>query len=287
MKINQVCKQLNMTKKAISYYEKQGLIEVPKDENGYRNFNLSHIKSLNEIILFRKLNISTANISHIMQSASKKDVLESIANDKKSKMREMVKHQSYLEKMLLSELNEALIEKTIEEISESERDDPNFILIKLSELFPNGYGLILSNHFVNFKFDMIKTKEQNDAWMAIVKFLDEVDEIEISDVVLSILDDKDIDKVWDIHNKMKLNVLKEDLDIKTMNFYKTVRDDTFNTIKELSPKIHHELIEFQKTLKAFFGSENYKKNVIKNIEILSEEYKEYQIRLNALGQKIL
>ena len=38
MKIQEVCQQLNTTKKAIYYYEKQGLIKVTKQENGYRDF---------------------------------------------------------------------------------------------------------------------------------------------------------------------------------------------------------------------------------------------------------
>ena len=36
MYINEIAKELNMTKRAIKYYEEQGLLKVAKDGNGYR-----------------------------------------------------------------------------------------------------------------------------------------------------------------------------------------------------------------------------------------------------------
>lgn len=285
MRINQVCKQIGITKKAIIYYEKQGLISVPKDDNGYRNFNSSHIKSLNEITLYRKLNISTVDIADILQSDSKQEVLESIANQKKSSMRDMMKQQSYLERILVSDLNENEIENLVKEISESEREDENFILKRLKEFFPNGFGLILSNHFANFKFDKIQTKEQNEAWMEIVNFLDGVVEFEISEVMLNILGDMEISMIKEIHYSMKDEVMNGNLDKEKIESLKIDRDDIFSTIEELAPETHREFIKFQTALKKFFESESYKTNVINNIKILSCEYAEYHNTMMNLGQE--
>ena len=47
---------------AISYYEKQGLIRVRKGNNGYREYSKEDIALLNEISLYRKLDIAIKDI---------------------------------------------------------------------------------------------------------------------------------------------------------------------------------------------------------------------------------
>ena len=39
MLINEVCKECNLTKKAVEYYTEQGLIQPRITENGYRQFS--------------------------------------------------------------------------------------------------------------------------------------------------------------------------------------------------------------------------------------------------------
>lgn len=51
MLIKEVCSLTGLTKKAISYYEKQGLIEVRKGNNGYREYSKEDVASLNKISL--------------------------------------------------------------------------------------------------------------------------------------------------------------------------------------------------------------------------------------------
>lgn len=58
MLINEVSNLTGLTKKAICYYEKQGLIKPKKNNNGYREYSDKHIALLNEISLYRKLDIS-------------------------------------------------------------------------------------------------------------------------------------------------------------------------------------------------------------------------------------
>ena len=58
MKIKQVEELVGITKKNIRFYEEQGLLEVKRAENGYREYSLSDVKRLQEIRLLRKLSIS-------------------------------------------------------------------------------------------------------------------------------------------------------------------------------------------------------------------------------------
>ena len=49
MRIHEVCQATGLTKKAINWYEEQGLIAIPTDENGYRDFQDADIQKLKEI----------------------------------------------------------------------------------------------------------------------------------------------------------------------------------------------------------------------------------------------
>ncbi len=271
MRINQVCIELNITKKAIRYYEKQGLLEIPKHNNGYRNFTTSHIDILREITLYRKLDISTSNIYLLLNSKSKQEELEKIKKEKNKVIREVIKQESYLDRMITSELNNDNIKKLLDEIVESEVEDSSFIIKKLNECFPGGIGVIISAHFDCFKFDEIKTKEQNLAWMNIIKFLDDA-YIEVSDEMMSILSDVDFTRTRNIHNNMKDDLLNNKLDSKKIETLKKASEGIY---EELPDETYDQMMVYQDNLKKFFSSSAYKENVIENIKILSKEYREY------------
>ena len=65
MKIQELEKELNITRSNIRFYEKEGLISPPRKENGYREYSEDDIAKLKKIIIFRKLGISVADIKSI------------------------------------------------------------------------------------------------------------------------------------------------------------------------------------------------------------------------------
>ena len=62
MTINEISKKLNITKRAIKFYEEKGLLKITKDNNGYRNYSERDVEILQMISLYRKLGISIADI---------------------------------------------------------------------------------------------------------------------------------------------------------------------------------------------------------------------------------
>ena len=58
MKIKQVEELVGITRKNIRFYEEQGLLNVERAENGYREYHRADIARLQEIKLFRKMDIS-------------------------------------------------------------------------------------------------------------------------------------------------------------------------------------------------------------------------------------
>lgn len=62
MSIKEVEKKLNISRANIRFYEKEGLLEPKRNDNEYRNYSESDLKRLEQIILFRKCNVSIEDI---------------------------------------------------------------------------------------------------------------------------------------------------------------------------------------------------------------------------------
>lgn len=45
MLLNEIAKEVGMTKRAIKYYEEKGLLSIKKDDNGYRNYTQKDVET--------------------------------------------------------------------------------------------------------------------------------------------------------------------------------------------------------------------------------------------------
>lgn len=68
MKINEICEQLQLTKKAIYYYEEEGLIKPSRLDNNYREYNTLDVKKLKVIHSLRELDIPIEDIKKIFNN---------------------------------------------------------------------------------------------------------------------------------------------------------------------------------------------------------------------------
>ena len=66
MKINDVEKQLGITKANIRFYEKEGLLTPSRSANGYRDYTEADIARLKDIIILRKLGIPVQQAADIL-----------------------------------------------------------------------------------------------------------------------------------------------------------------------------------------------------------------------------
>ena len=71
MLINEVCKECNLTKKAVEYYTEQGLIQPRITENGYRQFSETDALKLKRIAVLRGLGFSVPEIRTILENDSR------------------------------------------------------------------------------------------------------------------------------------------------------------------------------------------------------------------------
>lgn len=83
MRLNEVIRQVDLSKRAIKLYEEKGLLKIKRDSNGYRNYTKDDISLLKEISSYRKMGIGLTDIKRILTD---KSVLKQILIEKKKEI---------------------------------------------------------------------------------------------------------------------------------------------------------------------------------------------------------
>ena len=159
MRLNEVIKQVDLSKRAIKFYEEKGLLKTKRDSNGYRNYTDKDISLLKEISSYRKMGIGLSNIKEILND---KSVLKQILIEKK---KEITISQNELEAL------EKFIENNnIEELYNSV--DYKTLADAIQNSIPGFYGYYFLNHFLPYLQIRIQTKEQQEAYNRLIEFWD-------------------------------------------------------------------------------------------------------------------
>jgi DNA-binding transcriptional MerR regulator len=281
MLIKDVCKECKLTKKAIEYYENQGLISPEIGENNYRNYNAKDVAVLKEIAVLRKLGVSISDIKAILASKNKAAVLSKCKYLMELRIQKNMAQYNCIEQLILN----YDIDKEFKFIDSSINE---FFTIKekLIQAFPGIYGMYLSIHFGQFLNEKIDNTEKGNAYNQIVNFLDSVDNLDFSpeleeflENTFALMQKTDMEKmssvmleaVEDIETYIENNneILEEYIKIRISDDYKST--DLY--------KMQQQLLDFQK-------SSGYYDIFIPNLKILSDSYNEYSEKLVA-ANKIL
>ena len=278
MQINEVIQKVDLTKRAIKYYEEQGLISVNKDKNGYRNYSEEDVKTLKEISDYRKLGISIKDIK-VLLNTKDKQLLENIYKEKLSKIKENQKEIDSLRKFIDND--------NVEEIYNI-LDFEN-LACSIQEMIPGFYGYYFMNHFMPYLQIKIETKEQQESYKRIVEYLDNVNiKIPLIMKINSFI-------MYKLLSKQDINKMVEQIDAKTKS-YINISDDEYEKLKEktrknvklknsLLYKYHPAFISQRKFMKNLQDS-GYNDIFIPNMIILSPKYKEYHDALTSINNRI-
>lgn len=286
MLINEVCKLTGLTKKAISYYEEQELIEIKKNNSGYREYSTEDISLLNEISLYRKLDIGIKDIKLILRSKDKNSILNNIIQEKQKKEMQIKMQKIYLDKIINNNFNDEFIKVLNEEIIEIEQNNGEFIKRELERAFPSGLGKYLAYHFGPYLNEPIDTIDKYKAWINIVEFLDDVPEIKIPRIIeigyentTDEMRKQMINRVRDEINNM-LNAKGEELEAYKKRMLESIdKQNEKSLLKTMNP-----INKFKKQLNEFFNSSGYYDIFIPNMKILSNEYRDYHNKLMELNE---
>lgn len=280
MKIQEVCQQLNTTKKAIYYYEKQGLIKVTKQENGYREFTEDDIKKLQEIILLRKLGLEVNEIKRVFNSDGK-DREAKLRYIFAKKQKELSFHQQQLEcfQLLLEDSGSLSMQQLHQMI------DYTSIAEAIKEQLPGFLGEMLVQYFEPYLQGKIETPIQEKAYHDIIHFWDNV----TIKIPLSVRMLMFINKM--MRNEGILNIIKQ---VQMDNKEKLENEEAYEYYKqaaissyEMSKKLSWRIMSYpNRKMKIVFQNIGYNDIFIPALRKLSPSYDQYYTTQFQLNQRV-
>ena len=168
MLIHEVCKECNLTKKAIEYYGEQGLVSPAVMENGYRHFTEEDVSKLKKIAIMRGLDLSVSDICAVLEKGDTSAIYD-VIHKKELEISELQEKQALIRQ--LAEQNDwDSIRSKIDALQKRQS-----ILSRMLEKVPGYYGKMACSHFSTFLNEPITTDEQQEAFETIIGFLDDVD----------------------------------------------------------------------------------------------------------------
>lgn len=185
MNIKIVSEKTGLTKKAIKYYESEGLINPSKNNgNNYREYSDEDILKLNLIGALRAIDIPTMEIKYLLDGA--KD-LQTVMKSTLEKINETINNLEKSRLIISSILSKDLqdynmvgdqVKKLRETLELSTAEKKEFISITLLRIFPGNYGKIIVYTYEPFLDITIDNEEKKNAWLNLVEYLDNLNEID-------------------------------------------------------------------------------------------------------------
>lgn len=168
MLVNEVCKECNLTKKAIEYYVEQGLISPTIMKNGYRHFTDSDVSKLRKIAILRSLGLSVPDIRAVLENGGS-SIISDVLNKRELEIVGLQEKQELL-KQLAAGADWEDIRKQTDALQKKQS-----ILNRILDKFPGYYGKFVCSHFSLYLNEPIVTDKQQKAFDTIICFLDGVD----------------------------------------------------------------------------------------------------------------
>lgn len=163
MHIQEAAQAVGCTRRAIKYYEEQGLLpDVGREENGYRDYSDEDIRILHEIQAYRKLGISIGDIRRLLQGGGR-EVLEAVLAQKRqaqqARQEEIDALEAFIRRHNAPALDETLDFETIAQAMRAQ--------------LPGVFGRYLAAHFAPYLQLRITTDAQREAYQTILAFWDD------------------------------------------------------------------------------------------------------------------
>ena len=272
MLVNEILKEVGMTRRAIKYYEEKGLLSIKKDTNGYRNYTDEDVKVLKKISVYRKLGISIEDIKNLLNT-----------NDRGILIR------VYNQKLQEKQLQESELEALKDFIDNGNPDKANEVLdyttieSAIESMFPDeAWAEYLNSHFKPFLNVRIKTSEQKQALENILEYCENT--------------------TLKTPFMMKLGIkLASGITLETRTademiaYYRDMSDEEYEKLKadvlkgaKLKSGImkYHPAFIAQRKMMKEYQDKGYNDIFMPNLMVLSPKYGEYKRALDTVNDRI-
>ncbi|WP_273477820.1 MerR family transcriptional regulator [Faecalicoccus acidiformans] len=272
MLLNEIVKEVGMTKRAIKYYEEKGLLSVKKDNNGYRNYTKEDVETLKKISIYRKLGICIDDIKKLLETNDKRILLD-------------VYHQKLQEK----QIHESELEALKDFIDNGDPDKANELLDyetienAIESMLPEEeWADYLISHFKPFLDVRIKTSEQKQALINILEFCENTTLKTPFMMKLGI--------------KFSGGIVKETRTADEMiSYYRDMSEEEYERLKDgvlKGAKLKSGILKYhpsyiaQRKMMKEYQDKGYNDIFIPNLRILSPKYGEYKRALDSVNDRI-
>lgn len=280
MLIHEVSNRTGLTKKAILYYEQQGLIAPSVLENGYRSYEASEIAILEQIGFFRKLDLSVEEIRGLLG----KDYHETLQNILMKK--ELDLKRATLKRTILQKISEGEpYEHMLPEIEAMEKAKP--IIEKFLEAFPGYYGRFVCLHFERFLNEPIQTKAQKEAYEKILSLLDDMPPLalpqDLKDYLMEGTQHIGVHEIEDIVARTQESIQNPDA---FLTAHKEMLEQ-YLAYKESDEYRNSPAFRLKEAIQAFNEKSGYNDAFIPAMKILSPSYAAYYHQAEMANEKFL
>ncbi|WP_157794116.1 MerR family transcriptional regulator [Paenibacillus donghaensis] len=283
MRISEAAQLCGITKKAINYYEQQGLLALAADESGYREFGEQEVRTLKEITLLRRLGMSVAEVKAVLESDDQHQALMNYRAIKEAQVRQVQAEREALNYLLESGSSLEAAFAPLEQIL----DQHARIKDKLLLAFPGDFGKYLRLHFGRFLNERLDSAEKLAAYSAVVEFLDRTAELQFPAELQQYFAEAGGPASEEHQEAINLDYLAAIKD--APSFIQAHR-------RELEPYLEYRSsAEYKETpayrmrqlLLEFQQSSGYYDIFVANLQILSSSYREFQQQLQKANQQLL
>lgn len=272
MLLNEIVKEVGMTKRAIKYYEEKGLLSVKKDNNGYRNYTKEDVETLKKISIYRKLGICIDDIKKLLETNDKRillDVYHQKLQEKQMQESELEALKDFIDNGDPDKANELLDYETIENAIESMLPEEEWADYLISHFKP----------FLNVK---IKTSEQKQALKNILEYCENTTLKTPFMMKLGI--------------KLSGGIVKETRTADEMiSYYRDMSEEEYERLKDgvlKGAKLKSGILKYhpsyvaQRKMMKEYQDKGYNDIFIPNLMILSPKYGEYKRALDSINDRI-
>lgn len=163
MQIHEICRQCDLTRKAVDYYRRRGLIEPRLQENGYWDYSDEDALRLKRVAVLRGLGLSVEEIRAALDDAT---ALRNALRRRQAE-RDFEAERVRLLGDLVRQGDWMRARTALDALSQRQS-----LLARLTERFPGGFGQYLCAHLSPFLNEPIQTDDQRAAFGEIVAWLD-------------------------------------------------------------------------------------------------------------------
>lgn len=195
MKINEVMKATGLTKKAIYYYESEGLIRPKKvPGNNYRIYTDKDVRKLIRINILRRLDVPIKSIAGLLnKSVTMKELLVEQLIETNLRINALYQNKKILNELIVRNVNER--DFNLDMLNElgfkSNRNQmsPGYLVKELEQSFPGTLGKLCAILYYDSLNAPLDTEKKLNAWDQLIRKLDEMHDIDYPDEIVTIIDE--------------------------------------------------------------------------------------------------